>query len=642
MRRKFHPITDLTGGLNLDVDPMLIPEKDSRNILCARFDRGLLKKDLGLTLFGDTLLGVPLRFDSYHQTDGDTFLLALTTTGIFQFNTTSKLWDNITEGETIEDCEDAWLAKANVTCDVSATVYKRGSNSATAVVATAFTTGILCTEVIASADLSGYDHVHFWIKSSIALDAGDLQLLLDDTGACASPIETIDLPALEEDTWTRVSIALAHAASDTAIISIGLNLTANKAAFNLWFDDYRAVKEFTGSADERWSTVTLNDIFIMTNGQDVMKTYNGADVADLGGSPPIAKWVIAFQNRLLVCGTVEGGTDYPQRIRWSSAGTLITWSGGTSGYIDVMDTVDWCTALTLLRDKCFLYKERSIWDVIYIGGSAVFEVKLRIDGIGTLHPETLQSLGEADLFFGSDSIYEFDGFHLEDQGEKVFPLLYETDTKIVDLLYPRRASGLFIEELGEYWLSLPTVTSDGIPDLLLKQSRNKAWVRRNNQNITCLGFYSILSSPTTWAGTSGTWEAKEGTWKRRSLPGYAPTTLVGKSDGTTYEDDRSTGTDEEMVYETKDFIFGHAFRLYEFRMYARYGGFTVSYSPDAGVTWLSEKTFNYSSDWKEHVLFLNRTLLRVRFKISVTALNFDLKWIEVRYIPRQRSKTLVS
>jgi len=641
-RHKFHPVTNLTGGLNLSMDPALIPEIDSPNVICTRFDEGLIKKDLGSVSFGDALLGTPLHIDDYPQVDGDTFTICLTTTSAFSYNEDTNCWEDITEGFTIEDCEDVWVAKPDVSCVQDTTTYKRGTSSIKITPSVSFLTGILCTEVITSKNLSTHDHIHLWVKSSIALDAGDLQLLLDDTAVCASPIESIDLPALEADTWTRVSIALAAVASDTAIISVGFNLTKAKGTFSLNVDDIRSVIEFTGTLDSRFSTCTLNDYFIITNGIDSMKTFNGTVIADLGGSPPLAKTVVAYQNRLLVAGTVEGGQDYPQRVRWSSAGTIAIWSGGTSGYIDVIDTVDWCVHLSLLRDKCFLYKERSIWEIMYVGGTAVFKPQVRVGGIGTLHPMSVQDLGESHQFFGSDSIYDFDGVHLEDEGEKIFPLLYKTGSKIVDLTYPKRVSSVFVEELGEYWLALPTTDSEGVPDVLLKQSLDKAWSRRNGQNITCFGYYSVASEHVAWEDLTGTWAEMRGTWRRRSLPGYAPTTLMGKSDGLIYEDDRSTSTDEEMIWETKDFIFGHAFRLLEFRLYCKYGGFTLTYSIDGGLSWKTGDTFIYIDDWYEHVLYLNETVQRVRFRISLTATDFELKWIEIRYMPRERSKSLVS
>ena len=636
------PITDLCGGLNVNADPAYIKEKESPNILCARFEDGLLKKDFGYLVKGSILLGRPLLIDTFYQTDADEYLLVLTTTSLFVWDTTLEDWVDMTQGATVDDCEDIWLAKTNVTSTVS-TDKKRGTYSVQLAVAAGFTTGLVATEDLSSANYTAYTHLHYWIKSSVACAAGDLEIMLDDTAACASPLETLKVPALVANTWTRVSVALGTPADLTAVISVGLNMKVAKGACTILIDDIRCVKELTGTEDNRIFGAVLNDYYIFTNGVDEIKKFDGTAVTALGGSPPsYAKCIVAFQNRLVVGGTEESGTAYPQRLRWSSVGTIETWSGGTSGYVDLVDTVDWIVNVVLLRDKCLVYKERSIYDLNYIGGMSVFSPKLLIGGIGTLSAVCIQDIGEYHLFLSSDGIYEFDGVRLTDQSTNIFPILFETGVKILDVSYLPRASAIFIEELGEYWLSACTTAGAGVPDVQFKQSKDKAWVRRNDQNICCYGLFKSPSTIVTWEGITGTWAAQQGTWKYRSLAGRSPTTLFGKSDSYIYEDNRATGTSEEFLWETKDFIFGHAYRFLEFRLYARYGPFTVYYSTDGGSVWTSLDTLVHQADWKEQVVYLNITSQRIRFKVSCTANDLEIKWVELRYIPRDRSKTLVS
>ena len=53
MRRQPYPITDLTGGLDVSVDATLITDKSSPNLKMVRFDKGMVKKDLGFASFSD-------------------------------------------------------------------------------------------------------------------------------------------------------------------------------------------------------------------------------------------------------------------------------------------------------------------------------------------------------------------------------------------------------------------------------------------------------------------------------------------------------------------------------------------------------------------------------------------------------------
>jgi hypothetical protein len=143
----------------------------------------------------------------------------------------------------VEDCEDdAWdeLVDGDVTSTLDAVTYKVGAKSCKLAVAANCGAGdILATEVVAK-DLSTYGYVCLWLYSSVALDANDLQLLLDDHAQCASPTETINIPAVAATTWTLVQCDLANPASDNAIISIGIKMVVDKGAFDLYVDHVHA------------------------------------------------------------------------------------------------------------------------------------------------------------------------------------------------------------------------------------------------------------------------------------------------------------------------------------------------------------------------------------------------------------------
>lgn len=150
----------------------------------------------------------------------------------------------LAEGALIEDCEDVWneSVDADVTVTVDAADKKVGVNSVKlAVLATAAAGDKLATEAIGPLNLTAFKEITAWVKSSVALSAGDLQLLLDDTASCVSPQETLNLPAIPINTWTKVNLKLATPANLTAVISVGVKQVVDKGAFNLWIDEIRAV-----------------------------------------------------------------------------------------------------------------------------------------------------------------------------------------------------------------------------------------------------------------------------------------------------------------------------------------------------------------------------------------------------------------
>lgn len=145
----------------------------------------------------------------------------------------------------VEDCEDAWdeYVDPDVTVSVDGTDKKVGTNSVKLTVAATTTAGdILATEAIASMNLTAAYQIALWVKCSVATAAGDLQLLLDDTANCASPLETLNIPALTAGTWTRVALPLTTPANLTAVISVGLKYAVDIGACDIWLDDITAIK----------------------------------------------------------------------------------------------------------------------------------------------------------------------------------------------------------------------------------------------------------------------------------------------------------------------------------------------------------------------------------------------------------------
>lgn len=153
----------------------------------------------------------------------------------------------------LEDCEDAFDedVAANITAATDAADFKTGSAAAKFTVAAAAAAGDHATELIASIDINEMTHLAFWIKSSVDTEAGDLQILLDDTAKCASPLETLDVPALTAGRWKHCLVALANPETDLALISVGLKYTVDIGTCVILLDDIRAVAFPGGRVVER-------------------------------------------------------------------------------------------------------------------------------------------------------------------------------------------------------------------------------------------------------------------------------------------------------------------------------------------------------------------------------------------------------
>ncbi len=162
---------------------------------------------------------------------------------------------------TLENCDNVWdeSVDTDVTATADSTINQEGSACLKLVVAAGCAAhDILATQVI-DADLTGCSEVEIWIYSTVALNAGDIHLLLDDTALCASPVETLDIPATAANTWTRHVISLANPQSDGALVSIGFEMEVDKGAFTLYADYITAVRgssrDYKLLTPEHWDIV---------------------------------------------------------------------------------------------------------------------------------------------------------------------------------------------------------------------------------------------------------------------------------------------------------------------------------------------------------------------------------------------------
>lgn len=130
----------------------------------------------------------------------------------------------------LDNCDTAWTANANVTQAQETSLMKEGAAAQKFTIAAAFTTGIAGYHAITSVDLHLYKKFYAWLKSDIATNAGDLQVVLDDTAACASPVKLFDVPALAGGVMTLCEWDCGDMSGTAAIISVGLKVVVDKGA----------------------------------------------------------------------------------------------------------------------------------------------------------------------------------------------------------------------------------------------------------------------------------------------------------------------------------------------------------------------------------------------------------------------------
>ena len=155
---------------------------------------------------------------------------------------------------------------------------RQGNQSLKLTIASGASAGDFITDSITSKDISQYDYIEMWVKSTVATSSGNLKLLLDDSASCASPLETLSLPALTADTWTYCRMALSSPELDTAIISVGFEYDSDLGACVVWIDDIKAVVDASATWEKLghhlWSIDKSNRNLVFTLDGRAAARYN--------------------------------------------------------------------------------------------------------------------------------------------------------------------------------------------------------------------------------------------------------------------------------------------------------------------------------------------------------------------------------
>ena len=140
-----------------------------------------------------------------------------------------------------------WTNSTNVTHATDASDYKQGFSAMDVNILAGFTTGLAIRSASISVDLTSPQHyaVQLWIKSTGDHAAGVIELVLDESGSCSSPLESIDIPALATNTWEQVTLTLAVPTTLSALTCVGLNMTSDPGTVTFTIDGIEAPKEVT-------------------------------------------------------------------------------------------------------------------------------------------------------------------------------------------------------------------------------------------------------------------------------------------------------------------------------------------------------------------------------------------------------------
>ena len=342
-------------------------------------------------------------------------------------------------GLDVDDCDDDGVAWADGTAGADCTPSRvtsspqEGSAYVRLTVGADATTELLAYHDKAIGDLTAYDSIGFWIRSSVNTNAGDLVFNIDDTAACASPLEAIDIPALTANTWTWVNLTIATPANLTAVASIGITQAVDIGACTIdldgivagdwagqlgagdyfkigstgintdatWYEissvdsdtqitltavyaeadadqqTYAARQIFTGDATDWWSwdqfaDGSLGDVVIMTNGVDTPVYWPGTgQVVLMTGLPTnfVTAKYVDVVFGRVVFLNCVFGANAKQTIVNSAPADLTSWDDTDTR--DLADEPSEITGTAFFNNYHVVFKEDTAYIGRFVGGDEV-------------------------------------------------------------------------------------------------------------------------------------------------------------------------------------------------------------------------------------------------------------------------------
>lgn len=338
-------------------------------------------------------------------------------------------------------------------------------------------------------------------------------------------------------------------------------------------------------------------IAAFTNGVDPIRKYTGTgNDADLGGTPPKAKYMTYFGGYLVLAFITDdgGGNTLPFRVQWSDIGDPENWTTENSGSLNLLEDGGFINGICNWGNFVTVHKDDSIYVGQLVSTSQVFRFDRKATGVGAVSGKAIQTIitGEQ-VFLASDGIHTFNGI----TAPLVESPIQEELRDQMNPAYLYKAEAIIKEEDDEVWFAVP-IGSRTEPDTIYKFNyRTRQIYKDDREGMTTFGLY-LNTDEKTWDDLVGTWDEQDWRWNDRNLAAAQPRMSFGFSDGETTAEDPTTQNNDgvaiESLSDTKDFTsqdfgipdYGTLMRWVEMEIWATGTNMTVEYSIDGGNSWI--------------------------------------------------------
>lgn len=194
-----------------------------------------------------------------------------------------------------------------------------------------------------------------------------------------------------------------------------------------------------------WEFVVWGERVIATSIEEPMQYFDmGVSTlfADLAGSPPKAKHVAVVRDFIVAGNVDEGGTIYPNRIRWSGYNNSEAWASSQATQSDFQDLLGRGGEIQRIvpGETGVIFQEHAIRRMTYIGPPLIFRIDEIEKDRGCYAPNSVAWTGDTIFYYSHDGFYVKHGDAISQPiGTEKIDRWFKTDFDTTDILSMRGA-----------------------------------------------------------------------------------------------------------------------------------------------------------------------------------------------------------
>jgi len=364
---------------------------------------------------------------------------------------------------------------------------------------------------------------------------------------------------------------------------------------------------------------------VFTNGVDAIRKTDGGTDADLGGTPPLAKFVLDFGTYLLLGNVTDAGTNFFTRVQWSDTGDPEQWVTGNAGSTELLEDSLEITGMHVWGDFVAVHKESGIWLGQLVSTSDVFKFSRR-ETAGTISNGTIQNLPTGEqIFLARDGIRLFNGTTSTLINSPIIDELRDS----MNPEFVNRSTSVLVKDLDEYWVAIPIGSEEDNSTIYKYNYRTGQVFRDTRENLTTLAL-TRRTSQAPWDSDSDSWNSDTSAWDSVVDLNLHKQVTFGDSAGISSQRD-TTANDIavaiDSIWDSKDFTIldidpqkpiGTMVRFDKVELWAKGDTVTSYYSTDGGSTWnlitTTDLDSDYPTDATADFLYFDVVTSRIRFR----------------------------